>query len=152
MDDSAEKLSLRGTCCDGSCCTGSSSPYVMPHERDRIVEATGRDEFRKEGNHFLIKTDTKRNCCPFLTDNRLCSLQQQDPKLKPADCYMHPLWLVEEGDKLAGYKSDCCAFVCSPEFQKEVEAIFATIPKEHRRGIFEHQTSCGFPLEEVDLE
>ncbi|MBU0458662.1 hypothetical protein KJ652_01720 [Patescibacteria group bacterium] len=155
----AQAVSLIEQGCNVYCCR-HGSPYVLPNERDRILEIVGKDVFVIEGNHFIIgknndrsMRDMKHDPCPFLNGEELCSLQTIDPILKPADCYMHPIfpWYKNGREKLGVTR--CCE-ACdhlSSEFVGKVRALIHSIPIEHRKGLAHHQEKYGFPLSVLKL-
>jgi len=153
-----KKLSLKDLGCNSSCCR-HGSPYVLPEERDAIVDETKLDFFTPEGNHFVIgknnngKRDMEKDQCPYLKDN-LCELQIINPDLKPKDCYMHPVFpKVDADENIKLFVSHCCeAHKNLPkEYIEKARKLIEEYPKEHLEGLFKHQFDYGFPLIELNI-
>lgn len=153
--DNANKLSLKQAGCNASCCK-HGSPYVLPQEKNNIVEATGMGVFIKKGEYYIIglnKDYTKRNMddsrCPFLTADDYCGLQKQDPSLKPADCYMHPLFpKFNKTGEYELYVSPCCdTHKClSDEFIDCAINKIESLPLNHAKRLYDMSFENGFEL------
>ena len=153
----SSRLSLRKKGCTAVCCD-RGSPYVRPEERDRIVRDMGVDVFVPEGEHYLIGKNTDGSLrdletepCPFLTDDRLCSIQQAGYE-KPDDCSMHPLFWKRENGRLQPYVITCCdGYQCIDDtFVADAKERFARFSKEQQQELFASQEwfcNFGFRLE-----
>jgi Fe-S-cluster containining protein len=93
-----EELSLHGKCSACDCCS-RDTPLVSSEERKRIVEFSGRDYFSQVrlasgvAYHIIGRNrdgtlrDTTSQRCPYLDDDRRCSVQE----VKPLDCLTYPI-------------------------------------------------------------
>ena len=80
--------------CPRNCCY-IGAVNVLPHEYDRIVDRTGRDDVFARHNEYYIIDKKKGDPCPFLgKDGVTCTVQD----IKPADCKVWPLYFDEKGD------------------------------------------------------
>jgi hypothetical protein len=144
--------------CTGDCCE-HGTPAVLADERERILAATGIDtfvEWQDTGLYIIGKLadgsdrDLARDACPYFTEERRCALQEQDPGLKPRDCYIHPLFLAPDGG-LAVCTNCCDAYKnLSSVFIQEARAIAQTIPREQRHLIYELNLAVGFELKQME--
>jgi Fe-S-cluster containining protein len=114
---------------DQYCCKVGTI-LVLPHERDRIVRLTGKDEFIDQGDYFLIKK-APDGYCAFFSQGR-CSLGEA----KPLICRVFPMMFRKQGSEIDRVPAGKCpAITALPKdqlerFIKSTEELFAQIPRD----------------------
>ncbi len=71
--------------CNKPCCK-KGTPTVYPKEKEKIVKATGGEEyFENHIKYFILRGSP----CPFLQKNGKCAIH----KIKPLDCKAYPIFI-----------------------------------------------------------
>jgi Fe-S-cluster containining protein len=114
------------------CCYRSTVIIFMPHERDRIVEATGRsDAFVPEGDLYAVRK-AGGTPCPFLGEDRRCTVYA----LRPTDCRSWPVTVARGYSAVYAVDTDCPAVVdddLSGEFIDAALRVLEGVPGHHAK-------------------
>lgn len=125
-----EKTSLLPIClkCGAQCCKRKGSPMVLPNERDIIINKTGKDVFKKEGNYYIIP----ENPCPFLENNK-CSIHN----IRPLDCKIYPYNIIKKNNEFKIAISQICPakHTLNNEFTSDAQKELDKLSKEQKEDL-----------------
>ena len=119
---------------ESHCCYRAPTIVVLPEEHKAIVERTHRpNAFVKESTGFFTIKKAPGEPCPFLTEERLCSVYD----IRPIDCRSWPLTLnrAANPEKQLLEDLDCPPVrrgLLSHKFEKAAQAILSKIPEKYR--------------------
>ena len=136
------------------CCYRSTIIIFLPHERDRIVEATGRDVFVPEGEVYAIRKN-EGTPCPFLGADRRCTVYP----LRPTDCRSWPVTVSRGGSAEYAIDANCAAVRAdglSSAFIDAARSVLSTVPRKHaavyERLVYEDVFELVSAVAEVQVE